>query len=211
LALICAPGEDDEPEAGSSYWYSQEQQGRVLTGVEKEWADAHTQRLRTEELYAHHLREAARLGCDDALLDLAERFDDHAFFETAQRTVMEDPARVAEIATRLGRRKDAKRWLTIAAEAGDTEAMRQLIEGHCRDDLEQCWMWVYLARLLGTDLMRDEYYAINEDGTPYDDDVGGPAFVDGRDGVKLAPLDATADAAARYVAEQRFKELDLAD
>jgi TPR repeat protein len=211
LALIYAPGEDDEPEVGSSYWYSQEQQGRVLTGVEKEWADAHAQRLRTEELYAHHLREAARLGCAEALLDLADRFDDPAFFENAQRSVMEDPAKVAEIATRLGRRKDAKRWLTVAAEAGDTEAMRQLIEGHCRDDLGQCWMWVYLARLLGTDLMRDEYYAIHEDGTPYDDDVGGPAFVDGRDGVKLDPLDAERDAAARTAAEQRFKDFDLTE
>ena len=72
-------------------------------------------------------------------------------------------------------------------------------------------MWVYLARLLGTDLMRDEYYAINEDGTPYDDDVGGPAFVDGRDGVKLDPLDAERDAAARTAAEQRFKDLDLTE
>ncbi len=208
LALIYAPGEDDEPEVGSSYWYSQEQQGRVLTGVEKAWADAHAQRIRTEEMYAHHLREAARLGCDDALLVMAERFDDPAFFENAQRSVMEDPAKVAEIAERLGRRKDAKRWLTIAADAGDTEAMRQLIENYGRDDLEQSWMWVYLARLLGTDLMRDEYYAINDDGTPYDDDVGGPAFVDGRDGVKLDPLDTEKDAAARIAAEQHFKRLD---
>ena len=211
LALIYAPDEDDEPEVGSSYWYSQEQQGRVLTGVEKEWADAHAQQLKTQELYEQHLREAARLGCDDALLEMAERFDDPAFFESAERSVTEDPAKVAEIAERLGRRNDAKRWLTIAADAGDTEAMRQLIEAYCRDDLEQMWMWVYLARLLGTDLMRDEYYAINEDGTPYDDDVGGPAFVDGRDGVKLDPLDAEKDAAARIAAEQRFKDFDLTE
>lgn len=208
LALIYAPDEGDEPGVGSSYWYSQEQRGRVLTGVEKEWADAHAQSLKAQELYEQHLREAARLGCDDALLEMAERFDDPAFFESAQRSVTGDPAKVAAIAERLGRRKDAKRWLTIAADAGDTEAMRQLIEDHCRDDLEQCWMWVYLARLLGTDLMRDEYYAINEDGTPYDDDVGGPAFVDGRDGVKLAPLDAEKDAAARIAAEQRVKQFD---
>jgi TPR repeat protein len=208
LALIYAPDEGDEPEVGSSYWYSQEQQGRVLIGVEKEWADAHAQQLKMQELYEQHLREAARLGCDDALLDLAERFDDPAFFDSAKRSVAEDPAKVAEIAERLGRRNDAKQWFTIAADGGDTEAMRRLIEAYCRNDPEQKWMWVYLARLLGTDLMRDEYYAINEDGTPYDDDVGGPAFVDGRDGVKLAPLDAEKDAAARIAAEQRFKQFD---
>ncbi len=119
---------------------------------------------------------------------------------------MEDPAKIAE---RLGRRQDAERWLTVAAEAGDTEAMRQLIEDYCRDDLQQCWMWVYLARLVGTDLTRDEYYAIHEDGSPYDDDVGGNAFLGGRGGVELDPLDAAEDVAARYAAEQRFKELDL--
>jgi hypothetical protein len=211
LALIYAPDEGDEPEVGSSYWYSQEQQGRVLTGVEKEWADAHAQQLKTQELYEQHLREAARLGCDDALLEMAERFDDPAFFESAQRSVTGDPAKVAEIAERLGRRNDARRWLTIAADEGDTEAMRRLIDAYCRDDPEQKWMWVYLARLLGTDLMRDEYYAINDDGTPYDDDVGGPAFVDGRDGVKLDPLDAERDAAARTAAEQRFRDFDLTE
>ena len=70
-------------------------------------------------------------------------------------------------------------------------------------------MWVYLARLLGTDLMRDEYYAINEDGSPYDDDVGGPAFVDGRDGVKLDPLDAERDAVARAAAKERFQRIEV--
>jgi hypothetical protein len=40
LALIYAP--DEEPEAGSGYWYSQAQQGRILTGIQKEWADAHS-------------------------------------------------------------------------------------------------------------------------------------------------------------------------
>jgi len=158
-----------------------------------------------------HLREAARLGCDDALLEMAERFDDPAFFDSGKRSIVEDPARVAEIAERLGRRSDAKQWFTIAADGSDTEAMRRLIEAYCRNDPEQKWMWVYLARLFGTDLMQDEYYAINEDGTPYDDDVGGPAFVGGRDGVELDPLNAERDAAARRAAEQRFKDFDLTE
>jgi len=183
----------------------------VLTGVEKEWADAHAQQLKTQELYERHLREAARLGCAEALLEMAERFDDPAFFDCTERSVAEDSAKVAEIAERLGRRYDAKQWFTIAADGGDTEAMRRLIEAYCRDDPEQKWMWVYLARLLGTDLMRDDYYAINEDGTPYENDVGGPAFVDGRDGVKLDPLDAERDAAARTAAEQCFRDFDLTE
>jgi hypothetical protein len=62
--------------AGSSYWHSQAQQGRVLTGVEKEWAEAHAARLTQADKYASHLREAGRLGNQHALLDLAERFGD---------------------------------------------------------------------------------------------------------------------------------------
>jgi len=39
--LLQADDEDSSQEPGSEYWYSQEQQGRTLTGVEKEWADEH--------------------------------------------------------------------------------------------------------------------------------------------------------------------------
>ena len=55
LALMHAPDDEDDPDAGSSYWYEQGQQGRVLTGVEKEWAEAHATRLAHAEKYAHHL------------------------------------------------------------------------------------------------------------------------------------------------------------
>jgi TPR repeat protein len=87
LALIYAPGDEDDQDAGSSYWYSQGQQGRVLTGVEKEWAEAYESRLAHAEKYAHHLKEAGRLGHQDALLDLAERFDDLSFFEQPRHGV----------------------------------------------------------------------------------------------------------------------------
>jgi len=71
-------------------------------------------------------------------------------------------------------------------------------------------VWVYLARLVGTDLTQDEYRAIHEDGSPYDDDVEGTVHLGGRGGVELNPLDAAKDAVALYVAEQHFKELGQA-
>lgn len=37
----------------------------------------------------------------------------------------------------------------------------------------------------GPDLTQSKHYAINEDSAEYDDDVGGPAFVAGDDGVEL--------------------------
>lgn len=209
LALLHAPDDEDEDrEVGRGYWYSQAQKGLILTGVEKEWADAEAACLAKEGKYARHLREAARLGQRDAMLELAEQFDDPAFFEQESAEVNADPAFVAEIAERLGRQDDARKWLTKAAESGDTEAMRQLIEEYDHGDLQRCWTWIYLAELFGTDLTKDDYYAIDEHGSPYDDDVGGPAYVGGQDGVKLDPISPEQDAAARLAAERLFREIE---
>lgn len=212
LALVHATDdeEDSDQGAGSSYWHSQAQQGRVLTGVEKEWAEAHAARLTQADKYARHLREAGRLGNQHALLDLAERFGDPSFFELPRHDVDADPSAVAEIAERLGRVADAKQWLTVAAECGDTDAMLRLIEEHDQGDLARCWTWVYLSQLVGTDLSKDAHYAINEDGSEYDDDVGGPAYVAGRDGVDLDPLSAEQDAAARDAAQNLFMQIQQA-
>lgn len=212
LALIHAPedDEDTDQEAGSSYWHSQAQQGRVLSGVEKEWADTYAARLTQAEKHARHLREAGRLGNQYALLDLAERFGDPSFFEQPRQDVGADPSAIAEIAERLGRMADAKHWLTSAAESGDTNAMLRLIKEHDQGDLARCWTWVYLSRLVGTDLTKDAHYAINEDGSEYDDDVGGPAYVAGRDGINLDPLSAERDAAARDAAQDLFEQIQRA-
>lgn len=212
LALIHAPDDDDDTDrgAGSSYWHSQAQQGRVLTDVEKEWAEAHAARLTQADKYASHLREAGRLGNQHALLDLAERFGDPSFFERPRHDVGADPSAIAEIAERLGRVADAKHWLTVAAENGDTDAMLRLIEEHDQGDLARCWTWVYLSRLVGTDLSKDAYYAINEDGSDYDDDVGGPAYAAGRDGIDLAPISAEQDAAAKQAAQGLFEQIQRA-
>ncbi len=208
LALIHAPNEyDDNQKVGSSYWYSQAQQGHVLNGVEKEWAEAHEAHLTQAEKYTRHLREAGRLGNQHALLDLAERFDDPSFFEQPRRDVDSDPAAVATIAEHMGRAADAKHWLTIAAESGDTDAILQLIEEHDQGDLLRCWTWVYLSKLFGTDLTEDAHYAINEDGSEYDDDIGGPAYVAGRNSIILEPLSAEQDATARLAALDLFEKI----
>lgn len=205
LALIYDRHADDEGQQPiSPYWHNQAQQGRVLTGVQIEWAEAYAKQRADADKYAHHLRAAASLGSRHALLDLADRFDDPSFFENDGGATIDDPARVGEIAERLGLYQDARRWLTIAAEAGDIEAMRQLVDGYDQGDLQRCWTWVYLAQLAGTDLTQSRHYAINEDGSEYDDDVGGPAFVAGDDGVELIALAPEQDAAARAEAERLF-------
>ncbi len=207
LALIHSPDNDeDDLGVGSSYWHSQAQMGHVITGVQKEWADAYVKQVAKAEKYAHHLREAARLGNGHASLDLAEQFNDPSFFKMAHGEIDEDPARVAQLAEGMGRKEDARHWLTIAAKAGDTDAMRKLIEEYDHENLLQCWTWVYLGQLFGTDLTQDNHYGIHEDGSPYDDDVGGTIYVGGEDGVELTPLSAEQDATARRAAEELFAD-----
>lgn len=210
LALLHDPEDDYGDESGNNdYWYNQGRSGQVLTGVKKEWANAHAEYLARCGTFEYHLRMAAGLGCRQALLDLAERFDDQAFFERAPSPEGVDHARAAKIALKMGRHQDAATWLKLAAESGDIEAMRELIETHDHDDPQRCWTWFYLAELLGTDLARDEYFAINEDGSPYDDDVGGPMYADGRDGVELEPIEAHEDAAARHNAQEIFAKIKV--
>jgi hypothetical protein len=83
IALFLMPDADYDQTPGSEYWYTQEQRGRVLTGVEKEWADDYAEAINNAQKFEFHLRESGRLGNEDALLDLAERFDDPSFFEPA--------------------------------------------------------------------------------------------------------------------------------
>lgn len=135
---------------------------------------------------------------------------DPSFFERPRHDVGADPSAIAEIAERLGRVADAKHWLTVAAENGDTDAMLRLIEEHDQGDLARCWTWVYLSRLVGTDLTKDAYYAINEGDSEYDDDVGGPAYAAGRDGIDLAPISAEQDAAAKRAAQGLFEQIQRA-
>jgi hypothetical protein len=207
LALIHAPVDVDKRSPGMGYWYNEEMNGRVLVGVQKEFADEYAEMMAKEAKYEFHLREAGRLGNELALLVLAEEFDDPSFFEIVHKEGDHDPLWVAEIAESLGRTRDVYKWLTLAAEPGDVKAMRRLIEEFDQDDLLRCWIWLYLAQLLDTDLTRDDYYAIHEDGSHYDDDMGGPIFVGGRAGIKLRPLNEEQNALARHHAQALYDKI----
>lgn len=199
--------ESNEDGISNDYWYKQMQSGHELSGVEKEFALTYQRQLNADDKYRYHLNEAARLGCDLALLDLAEKYGDHAFFEGDHRDVDADPMRVAEIAEELGRYDQQRYWLSVAADAGNIGAMRELIENHEKADLLRCWTWVYLSQLLGEDLTQDRHYAINEDGSDYDDDVGGAAYVGGEAGIKLPLLEAGQDHLARANADILFNQI----
>ncbi len=208
--------EESSQRQGGEYWYLQGQQGRVLSGVEKEWADGYARQQEEAKKYTlkytFHLREAGRLGNSSALLSLAALFDDPSYLDAAKTCgITEDPIRVAELAETLGRDEDAEHWLTIAAEAGDTRAMRRLIDDFEHDDVQRSWMWLYLAEMLGKDLTKSHMHAFHEGGQNadeiYDDDVGGPLYVAGDEGIELKPLDEEGKREARKLADAIFQRI----
>jgi len=192
LALIRKVNIDDS--------YNLEKQGHILTDVEKKWADKFFARaIANDAKYEFHLREAGRLGNEDALLDLADDFDDPSFFETVKNVFDHDPLRASQIAEKMGRMEDVQYWLTIAAEDGDINSMCRLIEEFDQNNLQRCWTWIYLAQLLETDLTKDDFYAI------YD---GGNMYADGRFGITITSLNKNQDISARIAAQELFKRIE---
>lgn len=177
---------------------------------DKEWADAYGEALKRRDASALHLRRAAALGSTHALLDLAERRDDPTCFHAAAVEPSADPRRVAELAYRFDP-EHVQPWLTMAAEVGDVCAMRTLIEEFEHNDLQRCWTWLHLARLLGTDLTESKMRAYHDgglyDGRPYDDDQGGPLYVDGIEGVELESIDSHKERLAVAQAQRLFSKL----
>ncbi|MGA7437849.1 MAG: hypothetical protein WBW32_06930 [Luteibacter sp.] len=171
------------------------------------FVDVESNGLRVEGKHRHHLLASARGGDIRALMETAERYGDPAVLERAPSSET-NPMTMVEIAGEHGDGAKVRYWLTVAAQEGNFDAMRELILDHDEPD-EQAWVWMHLSRLLDYDLSQDRYEAINEDGTPYDDDVGGPAYVGGDEGIDLNPLPRGADAVARNTAELLFVRINV--
>lgn len=178
----------DSEGSGSLFWYEQMKSGRELSGAEKEWASIYQEQLEAKANHDKHLYAAAKLGCELALLDLADMNEDPTFFDNEINVIDVDPMYVAKIAEKLGRPQDVHKWLTAAAMQGDIHAMRELIVSFDKEDLVKCWVWVSLSQLLNADLTQDKHYAIHEDGSDYDEDVGGPMYAGGDVGIILADI-----------------------
>lgn len=162
--------------------------------------------VRVVAKHRYHLLAAARGGDRRAMLLTAERYGDPSMLELEPSDDM-DPYEMADLADAHGRPELAHQWLTVLAREGEVSAMRELIEDRGETPF-RAWVWMHLSRMLSQDLSQDRHEAINEDGTPYDDDVGGPAYVGGVDGIELAPLAAEENGRAREVAAQLFAAIE---
>lgn len=151
--------------------------------------------LRAEDKYRHHLFEAARGGDLRALLASAARFSDPAILGHSPSEFI-DPAVMIQLAAEHENTSKLHLWLTAAAREGDVDAMRELILSGA-ESLEQAWVWMHLSRLMGQDLSQDRYELVQENGAPYDDDIGGPGYPVGDNGIELKPLPSSIDARTR--------------
>jgi len=146
---------------------------------------------------------------------------------------------MAKVAAALGDQNAKRRWLRIAgeqgavsaidalarehdpwalrklAEAGDIDAIRELAEMAVESDPHEAWVWQHLALLLGTDLTESNMRAYHEGGShhgeKYDDDIGGPLYVAGDEGLALTPLNPEHDREARELALNIFEGMSLDD
>lgn len=214
-------GMDDVPDSRAGlYWYERQQKGQVLTGAELEWAEGYAERVQQRAAASReravrsgsardHFNAAAALGQHDALLLLADRYGDDRFFDLQVPQVRADPVWVADLAQRVGRYEWAPAWLALAAERGDMRAMRELMESWHANDPLKVWTWFQYAKLLGKDLTQGDYRAIHENGSSYDDDVGGPMYVDGTDGVELPAVDESVRQEAQRAAQSLFARMQV--
>lgn len=213
LALLHTSDTDDEDfeDHPNPYWYQMRQQGRMLSGPEAEFADAYESWHLQREKFEAHLRRAAELGLPDALFELSRRFQEQGFFESQKAIDSCSFGRreIAEVAAQFGRKDAARVLLVAAAEQGDIDAMSDFIDKHGQQDPVSAWKWFYVAKKLGTDLTQDHYVAIHEDDSPYDDDIGGNAFVGGYGGIELPHLAAPDQDAAQEMARALSGKLNV--
>ncbi|KZW98104.1 hypothetical protein [Aeromonas veronii] len=195
----------DNSDVPSGYWYRKQQEGMVLSGPELEFANGFAAMLEEQQRWLHHTLKAAQGGIVEARFALAEARLDSSIFDIDPATVS-DPADIAWLAMEHDNPKAAHHWLTQAALRGDTQAMLALIEEYDRDNLYQSWVWLRLAQLLGDDFTQDDLRAIHEDGSLYDDDVGGPLYVAGREGIELPPLAPELASKAEEEAQRLFAQ-----
>lgn len=195
----------DNSDVPSGYWYRKQQEGMVLSGPELEFANGFAAMLEEQQRWLHHTLKAAQGGIIEARYALAEARLDSGIFDTDPATVS-DPAAIAWLAMEHDNPQAAHHWLTHAAQRGDTQAMLALIEEYDRDNLYQSWIWLRLAQLLGEDFTQDDLRAYHENGDEYDDDVGGPLYVAGREGIELPPLAPELASKAEEEAQRLFAQ-----
>jgi hypothetical protein len=205
------------------YLYEESLNGRVLTAIERGWADEYLRLEPQYRKYEAHLKAAA--------LEYGTAFENPEFIALAERLTGEvDALKMARHASSDDVRE---RWLRMSAEQGSRTAMETLASqgdawaedrvAEWADDhwlrsaaeraldagnVVRAWTWQYLALEHGVDLTRSTMAAHHDggrrDGQFYDSDFGGPLYAGGDEGLVLPDLDPSSHEVAKAKAEAIF-------
>lgn len=165
LGLIYANTMADLP---SDYWHKQRISGAVLSEVETGFADEFLNHHEAKDLSKKHFTRALDLGVAEAGWKLEELF--------------------GTVLTNQGSWSISERELAQSASRGDTEALQELALSIGDKNPVLTAALVEFAKLLDADITVTVACAIDEDGNPYDDDVGGPMYADFIEGVPVPIL-----------------------
>lgn len=218
----------------NSYLSEEARKGRMLNSVEQGWVDGYENSLEQFKKSRSHMRQAALGGIYDAAHEYIALFSEEHASEMAAvgESAVEaqtisyhaEPQREMEtlrVAAKSGSFKAVKSlagkgdlWaIEKLAETGDIDAIWDLAQMEMQSDLVKAWSWVYVAKMLGTDFTESNMRAYHEgglyDGQEYDDDCGGPLYVDGDEGMDLTPLEPKQDQVAQELALAFFEKIHL--
>lgn len=201
----------DHHDSGSDYWLHQFRSGRSLSVAEQQFADEAHFVESLKELRQLHLSRASSSGHPEAVLVELEGLHRRATITAADFSVFDRlpttpglASRVAVLAEGAGLTELAATWNHSAACDGDIEVLHRLVSASCGAPSVETWTWIYLSRLLGTDLTASTlraYHAGGQfDGEDFDGDQGGDFYVDGDEGLDVAPLSSELDREAQAAA-----------
>lgn len=162
-------------EAPSDYWHLQRLSGAELSDVELGFADEFLRYQEATSLCTQYLTRAYEHGITEAYWKLVELFDG------AQ--IDFDP-----IASGSGTWSQYEQHFVDAAAHGDTNAMQGLANAVGNSNPVFVAALVEFARLLDADITQAVASAIDDDGNPYDDDIGGSIHAIITEGVEVGEL-----------------------
>ncbi len=209
----------DHHDSGSDYWLQQFRSGRSLSVAERQFADEALFTESLKELRQIHLSKASSSGHPEALMVELEGLHRLATITAADFSELElklttpgFASRVAVLAEDAGLTELAATWNHKAACEGDIESLYRLVSASCATPTVETWTWIYLSRLLGTDITASTLQAYHAGGQyageDFDDEQGGDFYVDGDVGLEVPSLSSELDRDAQVAAAIIYERIE---
>ncbi|MCZ8064169.1 hypothetical protein [Silanimonas sp.] len=208
LARLLSSAMDDDEEPRSSYWYQQMKAGQALKPHEQACATEYAEWLEVRSRYERYLTMAAKGRVADACIDAALLFDDPEWLAECDPELLLAPMTALEALDHHGRHDLASKACRRAALGGDPEAIELMIAEYDAGSAVRAWGWIYFAeaRHIQLEGLEPRAYAVHENGSIYDDDIGGPMYAVEDEGLRPDPLEPSEDAQAREFAARLVEE-----